>query len=246
VYKWPPRFRLGFWMLVQYSLGALAFSLLPSLARDFGITSWSGPVVLLALFQFASCVHFLRRHMLLERAGNPSRSRTLWFAGSVTMLLTPAVLAWSLFGGLGGPTYHLYHFGVAVCLLASLGAFVGFLRLDPRANSGAVRSRPPDGMKRSSRCAGRQSWFWPVTSCCTVTTASVGRRRAVRIVTRVAASAAALPGLIACPRRPPCQFTWFSLIGHRARRANARQGSSCPTLAPETWRLGLVSPWCHG
>src|SRR5262249_25038410 len=95
------RFRLGFWMLVQYSLGALAFSLLPSLARDFGITSWSGAVALLAVFQFTSCVHFFRAHMSLERTGNVSRSRTLWFAGLVTMLLTPAALAWSLFGGLG-------------------------------------------------------------------------------------------------------------------------------------------------
>jgi hypothetical protein len=32
-----------------------------------------------------------------------------------------------------GPSYHLYHFGVVECLLASVGAFVGFLRLDPRA-----------------------------------------------------------------------------------------------------------------
>jgi hypothetical protein len=133
LYEWPPRFRLGFWMLVQYSLGALAFSLLPSLARDFGITSWSGAVALLALFQFVSCVHFLRAHMLLVHAGNASRSGMLWFSGSVTMLLTPAALAWSLFGGFGGPTYQLYHFGVVVCLLASLGAFIGFLRLDPRA-----------------------------------------------------------------------------------------------------------------
>ena len=133
LYEWAPRFRLGFWMLVQYSLGALGFSLLPSLARDFGTTSWSVAVALLALFQFTSAVHFLRRHMLLEHLGNISRSRTLWIVGSVTMFLTSGLLIWSLFGGLGGATYHLYHFGVVVCLLASLGAFVGFLRLDPRA-----------------------------------------------------------------------------------------------------------------
>jgi hypothetical protein len=48
------------------------------------------------------------------------------------MILTPAILIWSLFGGLGGPTYNLYHFGVSVCLLASIASFVGFLRLDPR------------------------------------------------------------------------------------------------------------------
>ena len=48
------------------------------------------------------------------------------------MFLTSALLAWSLFGGPGGPTYYLDHFGVSICLLASLGAFVGFLRPDPR------------------------------------------------------------------------------------------------------------------
>jgi len=69
LYEWAPRFRLGFWMLVQYSLGALGFSLLPSLARDFGATSWSVAVALLALFQVTSAVHFLRRHMLLEQSG---------------------------------------------------------------------------------------------------------------------------------------------------------------------------------
>jgi hypothetical protein len=133
LYEWAPRFRLGFWMLVQYSLGALGFSLLPSLLRDFGVTSWSGAVALLVFFQFTSAVHFLRRHMLLEHSGHPSRSKAVWFIGSVTMFLTSSVLAWSLFGGLGGATYQLYHFGVAICLLASLGAFVGFLRLEPRA-----------------------------------------------------------------------------------------------------------------
>ena len=132
-YEWAPRFQLGFWMLVQYSLGALVFSLLPSVARDFGITSWSWAVALLALFQFTSAVHFVRLHLLLGHSGNISRSGPLWFVGSVTMFLTPALFTWSLFGGLGGATYGLFHFGVVICLLASLGAFVGFLRLDPHA-----------------------------------------------------------------------------------------------------------------
>jgi hypothetical protein len=133
LYEWAPRFRLGFWMLVQYSLGALGFSLLPSLLRDFDVTSWVVPVASLVLFQLISVVRFSRRHMLLESSGNTSRSRTLWIIGTITMILTAALLAWSLFGGLGGPSYRLYHFGVVVCLLASLGAFVGFLRLEPRA-----------------------------------------------------------------------------------------------------------------
>jgi len=146
LYDWAPRYRLGFWMLVQYSLGALGFSLLPSLARDFGITSWTGMVSLLALFQFAGAVHFLRRHRGLVRSGDVSRSTTLWAIGSATMFLTSAVLAWSVFGGLGGPTYYLYHFGVLICLLGSLGAFVGFLRLDPRParrGDGAVAADGP-------------------------------------------------------------------------------------------------------
>lgn len=130
--EWAPRFRLGFWMLVQYSLGSFGFSLLPSFARDFGVTSWGWAIGLLAMFQVISGAHFLRRHLVLSRSGVPSPSVTLWLIGSVTMILTPAVLIWSLFGGVGGPTYYLYHFGVLVCLLASIAAFVGFLRLDPR------------------------------------------------------------------------------------------------------------------
>lgn len=130
--EWAPRFRLGFWMLVQYSLGSLAFSLLPSILRDFGITSWGFAVGLLALFQIFSVVRFLRRHLKLDRSGASSHSATLWFVGSVIMILTPVFLIWSLFGAVGGPTYQLYHLGVSVCLLASLGAFIGFLRLDPR------------------------------------------------------------------------------------------------------------------
>ena len=106
---------------MQYSLGALGFSLLPSLARDFGITSWTGMVALLALFQFAGAVHFLRRHRGLVRSGDASRSTTLWAVGSVTMFLTSAVLAWSVFGGLGGATYYLYHSGVLICLAGVLG-----------------------------------------------------------------------------------------------------------------------------
>jgi hypothetical protein len=129
---WAPRFRLGFWMLVQYSLGSLGFSLLPSFARDFGVTSWEVAVGLLAMFQVVSGAHFLRRHLMLVRSGVASRSAALWLIGSLVMILTPAVLIWSLFGGLGGPTYYLYHFGVLVCLLASIASFVGFLRLDPR------------------------------------------------------------------------------------------------------------------
>ncbi len=133
LHEWAPRYRLGFWMLVQYSMGALGFALLPSLLRDFNITSWTGLVVLLALFQFGSGVHFLRRHWQLEHVGNASRSRTIWFLGSLTMFFTSALLIWSTFEMMGGANYYVYHFGVAVCLLASLAAFVGFLRLEPRA-----------------------------------------------------------------------------------------------------------------
>ena len=144
LYDWAPRYRLGFWMLVQYSLGSLGFSLLPSLARDFGVTSWTAMVGLLALFQFASAVHFLRRHRALLRSGDISRSTTLWVIGSVTMFVTSVVLGWSVFGGLGGATYYLYHFGVLICLLGSLGAFVGFLRLDPRGRREGAGASAPD------------------------------------------------------------------------------------------------------
>ena len=45
------------------------------------------------------------------------------------MILTLMVLVWSLLGGLGGPSYRIYHFGVVLCLLVAVNAFVGFLRL---------------------------------------------------------------------------------------------------------------------
>ena len=140
LHEWAPRFRLGFWILVQYSLGALGFAFLPSLARDLGITSWSWAVALLALFQITSAVHFLRLHLSLRHSGSTSPSKPLWFIGSAMMFLTPAAFVWSLFGGLGGASYDLYHFGVVVCLVASLAAFVGFLRLDPRAEQSCVPS----------------------------------------------------------------------------------------------------------
>jgi hypothetical protein len=144
LYDWAPRYRLGFWMLVQYSLGCLGFSLLPSLARDFGITSWTGMVALLALFQIASALHFLQRHRALLRSGDTSPSTNLWVVGAVAMFLTAAVLGWSVLGGLGGSTYYLYHFGVVICLLGSLGAFIGFLRLDPRPRRHDDGAATPD------------------------------------------------------------------------------------------------------
>lgn len=126
---WAPRLRLGFWILLVYSLGALAFALLPSLLHDLGVSSWGAQVALLAAFHLISAVRFLRRHFSLLRQGEASHSTILWAGGSILMFLTPVVLIWSLAGGLGGPSYAVYHAGVLVCLLASVGAFIGFLRL---------------------------------------------------------------------------------------------------------------------
>jgi hypothetical protein len=128
---WAPRLRLGFWILLDYSLGALGFALLPSLLHDLGVYSWGALVALLAAFHLISAIRFLRHHFLLLRSGSASHSALLWAVGSVLMVLTPVVLIWSLLGGLGGPSYAVYHAGVLVCLLASVGAFIGFLRLDP-------------------------------------------------------------------------------------------------------------------
>ena len=75
-HEWAPRFRLGFWMLVQYSMGALGFSLLPSLLRDFGVMSWAGAIAVLALFQITSAVHFLRHNILLTRVPPPAAGRS--------------------------------------------------------------------------------------------------------------------------------------------------------------------------
>ena len=58
------------------------------------------------------------------------RALILRIVSAGVMLLTPVILIWSLVGGLGGPSYPIYHFGVAVCLLSAVSSFVGFLRLD--------------------------------------------------------------------------------------------------------------------
>lgn len=130
LHEWAPRPRLGFWLLLTYSLSALGFSLLPSILRDLGLRSWGGAIALLALFHVIGAALFIGRHVLLTRSGFASPSRALWYVVSSVMCLTAAVLIWSLFGGMGGPSYNVYHLGVMVCLLVAVNAFVGFLRLD--------------------------------------------------------------------------------------------------------------------
>ena len=92
LHDWEPRPRLGFWLLVAYSLGALWFSLLPGLLRDLGVEPWQGPVIFLAAFHAVGAVTFVGRHLLLTRSGMRSRSNILWLTCSTAMILTFAIL----------------------------------------------------------------------------------------------------------------------------------------------------------
>ena len=125
-----PRLRLGLWLLLTYSLAALWFSLVPGILRDLDVASWTGSIALLATFHVVGVVVFVGRHVSLVRSGIPSKSNVLWVVTSGVMVFTFGLLTWSLLGGLGGPSYRIYHFGVVACLLVAVGAFVGFLRLD--------------------------------------------------------------------------------------------------------------------
>ena len=129
IHEWEPRPRLGFWLLLTYSLASLLFSLLPGMLRDFAVEPWRVSIALQAAFHAVGLVVFVGRHVSLTRAGMRSQSNALWVTISAVMAFTFAALCWSLLGGLGGASYRVYHFGVVACLLVAVGAFVGFLRL---------------------------------------------------------------------------------------------------------------------
>jgi hypothetical protein len=129
VHTWEPRPRVGFWIIVSYSLGALVFALLPSILRDLNVDSWALPVALLALFHLITMSLLLRRHLRLNSAGHPTPNPLLWVIGALMGFGTSALLFVGMAGGLGGPTYRLYHVGVASCLLVASVSFVGVLRL---------------------------------------------------------------------------------------------------------------------
>ena len=129
IQTWEPRPRVAFWAIVAYGLGALVFALLPSILRDLGIDSWILLMVLLALFHLSAVGLFLRRHFLLNAAGDPTLNPVFWLAGGLMGIGTSALLIVGLAGGLGGPSYRLYHVGVVSCLLVASASFVGVLRL---------------------------------------------------------------------------------------------------------------------
>ena len=130
IHTWQPRPRLAFWLIITYGLGALAFSLLPSLLRDLGLHSWAAPMLALATFHLVAYGLFLRRSFSLTAAGDPTPNAASWVVGSVVTAISLIVLFWGATGGLGGPSYRLYHFGAVACLFNSANSFVGVLRLE--------------------------------------------------------------------------------------------------------------------
>jgi len=129
VHTWEPRRRIGFWIVIAYGFGALAFALLPSILRDLNVDSWAPPVALLALFHLITMSLILRRHARLNSAGHPTANPLLWVIAVLMGFGTSALLLVGVAGGLGGPTYRLYHVGVASCLLVASVGFVGVLRM---------------------------------------------------------------------------------------------------------------------
>ncbi len=129
IHTWHPRARLGFWLIITWSLGALFFSLLPSLLIDLGVTSWAAPISTLALFLIVATASALRQNLKLVADGFPATTQLTWVLGTLIGFGTVGVLAYGVAGGLGGPTHRLYHFGVGVSLLLACVSFVAVLRL---------------------------------------------------------------------------------------------------------------------
>jgi hypothetical protein len=130
---WEPRRQIGFWMIIVYGLGALVFALLPSIQRGLNVDSWVPPLALLALFHFTTISLFLRWHIRLNSAGDPSPNSPFWVIGAFMGFGTSVLLVFGLAGELGGPSYRLYHVGVVSCLLTASLAFVGVLRMQRSA-----------------------------------------------------------------------------------------------------------------
>ena len=130
---WEPRPRIGFWIIIVYGLGALAFALLPSILRGLNVDSWVLSLALLALFHFTTMSVLLRRHLRLNSAGHPTTNPLLWMIASLMGFGTSALLIVGIAGGLGGPSYRLYHVGVVSCVLIASLSFVGVLRLRGQA-----------------------------------------------------------------------------------------------------------------
>lgn len=129
VHTWEPRPRIGFWIIIIYGLGALVFALLPSILRGLDVDSWVAPMALLALFHLITMSLLLRRHFQLNSAGHPTPNPLFWVSAALMGFGTAALLFVGMAGGLGGPTYRLYHVGVVSCLLNASLSFVGVLRL---------------------------------------------------------------------------------------------------------------------
>ncbi len=129
IHTWEPRPRIAFWIIVSYGLGALAFSLLPSVFRDLGVTSWATLMLILALFHLVTFGLFLRLHFILNASGHPTPNFALWVLAGLITSATVVVLIWGAVGGLVGPGYQLYHLGVVACLVIASLSFVAVLRL---------------------------------------------------------------------------------------------------------------------
>ena len=129
IHTWHPRARLGFWLIITYSFGALFFALLPSLLINLGTTSWAAPLSALSLFLVVVATLAIRRNLQLVAEGIPAPSQAVWVLAGVISVGTVALLAYGVVGGLGGPTLRLYHFGVTVSLSLACLCFVTVLRL---------------------------------------------------------------------------------------------------------------------
>ena len=107
IHTWHPRARLGFWLIITYSFGALFFALLPSLLIDLGTTSWAVPLSALSLFLIVSMTLAIRRNVQLVAAGVPSPSQAVWVLAAVIVVGTAVTLSPRSRHPFGGSTLRM-------------------------------------------------------------------------------------------------------------------------------------------
>ena len=127
VSQWHPRVRFNFWLTLGYSLNALLLSLIPSLAADVGIVSWSVPIVLFLLTASAVAYFVARENRKLRAAGHAPRALATWIISWVLAWAAIGVLVLGFVGIWVAPS-GAYHFGVCIVLILAALSFVATLQ----------------------------------------------------------------------------------------------------------------------
>ena len=124
--SWHPRARMALWYIVAHGLGALFFSLLPSLLFALSSARWTVALILLAAFHVGAYLLLLRGNLALDERGP---NQWYYWLNGVVAASNLVVLGGGALGWLAAPTSSIYGFGVASCVLLAGFAFIGVLRL---------------------------------------------------------------------------------------------------------------------